>query len=72
MIISIWNSTRTRFQLEILTINVIPGIVYFREIILESSWNVSETTPWVNIGSGNGLLLDGVKSLPEPKLIYHQ
>ena len=36
---------RTKFQLEILTINVITGIVYFREIILESSWNVSETTP---------------------------
>ena len=37
--------TRTKFQLEILTINVISGIVYFREIILESSRNVSETTP---------------------------
>ena len=38
--------TRTKFQLEILTKNVIPGIVYFCEIILESSRNVSETTPW--------------------------
>ena len=38
--------TRTKFQFEILTINVISSIVYFREIILESSWNVSETTPW--------------------------
>ena len=38
--------TRTKFQLEILTINVISSSVYFREIILESSWNVSETTPW--------------------------
>ena len=38
--------TRTKFQLEFLTINVITGIVYFREIILESSRNVSETTPW--------------------------
>ena len=28
--------TRTKFQLEILTVNVISGIVYFREIILES------------------------------------
>ena len=37
--------TRTKFQLEILTINVITGIVYFRDIILESSRNVSETTP---------------------------
>ena len=37
---------RTKFQLEIFTVNVISGIVYFREIILESSRNVSETTPW--------------------------
>ena len=35
--------TRTKFQLKILTINVISGIVYFREIILESSGNLSET-----------------------------
>ena len=32
-------------MLEILTENVIFGIVYFREIILKSSRNVSETTP---------------------------
>ena len=38
--------TRTKFQLEIVTANVIYGIVYFREIILESSREVSETTPW--------------------------
>ena len=37
--------TRSKFQLQILTINVISCIVYFREIILESSRNVSETTP---------------------------
>ena len=36
--------TRTYFQLEMLTINMISGVVYFREIILESSRNVSETT----------------------------
>ena len=42
--------TRTNFQLGILTINVICGIVYFHEIILESWWNVSEITPW---SSGN-------------------
>ena len=39
--------TRTKFQLEILTINVISGIVYFREIMLKSLWNVNETTPCV-------------------------
>ena len=38
--------TCTKFQLEILTISVISEIVYFREIILESSRNVSETTLW--------------------------
>ena len=26
----------------------------------------------VNIGSGDGLLPDGTKPLPEPMLIYHQ
>ena len=36
--------TRIKFQLEILSINVISGIVYFREFILESSRNISETT----------------------------
>ena len=40
--------TRTKFLLEILSINVISGTVYFREIILKSSQNVSEThTPSV-------------------------
>ena len=27
---------------------------------------------WVSIGSGNGLLLDGTKPLPEPILTFHQ
>ena len=27
---------------------------------------------WVNIGSGNGLLPDGTKPLPEPVLTDHQ
>ena len=46
--------TRTRFQHEILTINVISGIVYFRKIILESSRNVSEITPWSLWGEFTG------------------
>ena len=37
--------TRTNFQIEILTINVISGVVYVRENILGSSRNVSETAP---------------------------
>ena len=28
------------------------------------------TEIWVNIGSGNGLLLDGTKPLPEPMLTF--
>ena len=32
-------------QSEILSINVISGMVYFREVILVSSRNISETTP---------------------------
>ena len=39
--------SRTKFQLEILTINMIYDIVYFREIILENSRNVSETISWL-------------------------
>ena len=39
-------STHTEFQRDILTINVISGIEYFRKIILESLQNVGETTPW--------------------------
>ena len=39
--------THTKFRLEILTLNVIYTVANFREIILESSRNVSETTPWL-------------------------
>ena len=31
-----------------------------------------ELKNWDNIGSGNGLLPDGTKPLPEPMLTYHQ
>ena len=30
------------------------------------------TEIWVNIGSGNDLLPDGIKPLPEPMLIHHK
>ena len=43
--------THTKFQLDILTINPISGIVYFHEIILKSSQNISETTPRASAGS---------------------
>ena len=44
--------TRTKFQLEILTVNVISGVVYFHEIISESSRYVSETTPRSQVSHG--------------------
>ena len=30
------------------------------------------TKNWVNLGSGNGMLPDGTKPLPEPMSTYHQ
>ena len=35
-------------------------------------WQQMATEIWVNIGSGNGLLPDGTKPLPEPVLTDHQ
>ena len=35
-------------------------------------WHHMATEIWVNIGSGNGLLPDGTKPLPEPMLTNHQ
>ena len=55
--------TRTKFQLEILNMNVIFGIAYFREIILKSSRNVSETAPGLSRWCH-----PGVKWLQEPIL----
>ena len=43
-------------------------------VIVNSLWpsNARWRQIWVNIGSGNGLLLDGTKPLPEPMLTDHQ
>ena len=43
-------------------------------MVINSLWpNVDMVTYiWVNIGSGNGLLPDGTKPLPEPMLTHHQ
>ena len=38
----------TKSQLEILNINVVSGIVYFRKIISECLRSVSETTPCIS------------------------
>ena len=35
-------------------------------------WRHMATEIWVNIGSGNGLLPEGIKPLPDPMLTYHQ
>ena len=46
--------TPTKFQLEILIRSVISAIHKFRENILESSRNISETTPWSKSSTGYG------------------
>ena len=48
--ISSWNFARTKFQLEILIRITISAIHKFNENILESLWNVSETSPRVPAG----------------------
>ena len=40
--------------------------------VLTHSGLVKSQGDWVNTGSGNGLLPDGTKPLPEQVLIYHQ
>ena len=40
--------------------------------LIVSQWRHMATKIWVNTGSGNGLLPDGTKPLPEPMLTYHQ
>ena len=47
--------TRTKFQIKILTMNVIYNSVYFHEIILESSRSISETTPVFHLWLGKVL-----------------
>ena len=45
-------------------------VTYFNSL-----WLSDTTHAWwvfVNIGSGNGLLPDGIKPSPEPMLTYHQ
>ena len=49
--------TRTKFQLEILIRSAISAIHKFRENILESSPNVSETTPWIVLKIGANLMV---------------
>ena len=49
--------TRKEFQLEILTINVISGIVHFRGIILESSLNVREIKSPISFNRDNRVWL---------------
>ena len=40
--------------------------------VIVAKWRHIEEKIWVNIGSGNGLLPDSTKPLPEPMLTYHQ
>ena len=41
-------------------------------LIIMTYWRHLADYIWVNNGSGNGLLLDGTKPLPGPKLAYHE
>ena len=50
----------SHFNLENRKNNSVPNDVIYRD------------TDWVNTGSDNGLLPDGTKALPEPKLTIHQ
>ena len=40
--------------------------------LIVAKWHHMATETWVNIGSGNGLLPDGTKPLPEPMLTDNQ
>ena len=44
------------------------NFIAIRQIQLNSLWHHMATEIWVNTGSGNGLLPDGTKPLPEPML----
>ena len=49
----------------------ISSMIFINQLIV--AWRHHKATRnWVNIGSGNGLLPDGTKPLPEPMLTYHQ
>ena len=37
----------------------------------EAKWSHMTAEIWVNIGSGNGLLSDNIKPLPEPTFTFH-
>ena len=40
--------------------------------LIVAYWRHMAKLIWVNIGSGNALLPDGTKLLPEAMLLYHQ
>ena len=45
---------------------------HFEGLQIVAEWLHMSTQIWVNIGSGNGLLPGGTKTLPEPMLTNHQ
>ena len=51
---------------------MVPWFVRFLGLLIVALWRHMASWIWVNIGSGNGLLPDGTKPLPEPMLTYHQ
>ena len=40
------------------------------DLLIDPWWRHMATEIWVNFSSGNGLLPDGTKPLPEPMLTY--
>ena len=49
-----------------------PKLYHRRDKIIVCQWCHMATYIWVNIDSGNGLLPDSTKPLPEPMLIHYQ
>ena len=60
-----WHETEAGSWSEIITTIICVNSLWPSDVI----WHFRT---WVNIGSGNGLLPDSNKPLPEPMLIYHQ
>ena len=79
-----WNTMAKRGTWAALHVqNAAKGLMWFQKpsrfvtqysVVFNSLWcsDVVWRQIWVSIGSGNGLVSDGTKSLPEPMLTYHQ
>ena len=66
--------SKTSNEIFCILIKISLNFHFVPEGMINSLWpsEAKATRNWVNIGSGNGLLPDGTKPLPEPMLTYHQ